>query len=1733
VCGAIERSLGEEGASVKILDVGTLAVLLIACAVTKSGMAIDCSPGNRGAFELRVMGSTNSEIAVTWQPVTGATRYVVERRTDPTSGTADGSYSVASAITAYGDTGWPANDRRRFYAPPNLSVGVPYYYAVRAQLPGGEILSNCVVVQLATQPVRGVTGDLWADAVLGKPDFAQNAYLKTTAKGVELPGGVLIDKRPTGAPSHLYLADANHNRILGFDHIGHCQGGQTCVSDTDCAGPCTLDPNLLPTVVLGQDSFVDKSACNGDGTGQLFPQRAPATAASLCFIDPLQISVAEAVFASLMDIDDSGALYVPDLFNNRVLKYEDPFNPANDWVAGQVFGQDDFAGNQCNKGAAVDCSTLCLAGRAPHAGVAIDHEGNLWVADPQNARVLRFPKCPRSGTACNGVRSGQIAARADVALGQPNCTTTARGYAGRGLNQLSYPFDIAFDNTNRVLYVADFNEQNDSRILAFTPSPSGDFVTGMAAVPLPVSWPSQVPGTPPQLCGARPVEVTLDSQTRNLWVRYEAEFCVQLVDVSTGRPLITINQTGGPLRGLDVDRDGDPFLVDIWYGLRRFKRSDLAVVPGSQGSAAAPLVFPPAGSDGGGYSGDAFYAPRGVAVFSDPEGAGGDQLIIADSYRILIWDNLNLSTLANGQTADDVYGTPALDDGSLLFSQYFSYPQIYNDHLWVMRTTGGAFGRVDLLEFAYPLCGANWQTAGTGCRQRSTPIRTIHMTAAAGFSGYPVRGVPGVTLAAAPSDGVLAFTVERSDSAVWVADRRNSRVFRLTDLDTTPQVDVVLGQPDAAQTQCNRGSSLQANTLCGPYSVALDSSENVYVSDNGYEVGTNMRVLEFDATLFTPGAQAVLGPSATGVLGTGGDFTVNGLYAASDPFINPLTATFFPGGAMILGQNPYAGAQRFPTVWLSPFIEAVPQLILGDMATYPDASWFVDKRGNLYTAESNWSRVLIYKDPLRRLRFGPYRDAVVADVPAAYFRLGEAAGPTAIDASGNDNNGTYSDTGVTYGADGLIAFDGDTAIRTDGAHGTMAVTLPSQSAYTIEAWVKPDTGATTARNIIARTNDQGPTVDWSQQLRISAGGFFEHYLFDGQDRVVTGTTPVLAGSTYHVVGTAASNGLMHLYVNGADEGLPSSIGTLSADGNRYVLGSHAGTLEHGGVFDYLQGTLDEVAIYDAVLPASRIQAHYSAAVQGLPPTPTWTPRPLPTPPPLNLALGRPATQSSTYGGSTAGYAVDGRKDTFSHTEYDFQAWWQVDLGAVLQLTSINVWNRTDCCFERLADFYVLVSDVPFSSTNLGTTLAQPGVSAYYTPGVGASLTTITVNRTGRYVRVQLSGSNFLHMAEVEVFGVAAPTPTRTTPGTRTPTPSPTQTWTPRPMPTGTSPNLARGQPATQSSTFEGNTAGRAADGNTHGNLWAGSVSHTDNDFEAWWQVDLGAVFSLATVNVWNRTDCCSERLADFYVFVSDEPFTSTNLVTTLAQPGVSAFYTAGVGGTVTTIAVNRTGRYVRVQLSGTNFLQLAEVEVIGEAAPTPTRTYPGTPSPTPTSTATRTATSTATATITKTATPTLSATSTTTLTATVPPSPTVTYPGTPTATVSCTSPPTPTASATNTSTPSQTATSTAMSSPIPSETLTLLPTATLTQISTATATPSVTATVTIATVTPSPMLTRCIGDCSSDGQPAVGDILTMVTIALGEANVDACLAGDANHDAQITIDEILIAVNNALNGCPI
>lgn len=149
---------------------------------------------------------------------------------------------------------------------------------------------------------------------------------------------------------------------------------------------------------------------------------------------------------------------------------------------------------------------------------------------------------------------------------------------------------------------------------------------------------------------------------------------------------------------------------------------------------------------------------------------------------------------------------------------------------------------------------------------------------------------------------------------------------------------------------------------------------------------------------------------------------------------------------------------------------------------------------------------------------------------------------------------------------------------------------------------------------------------------------------------------------------------------------------------------------------------------------------------------------------------------------------------------------------------------------------------------------------------------------------------------------------------------------------GAQANLALGGVATQSSTYSwqpGGTADKAIDGNTDGTFSLGSVTHTNQDENPWWQVDLGASKPIYSVEVYNRTDCCQDRLKGARLFISNTPFdTRLDPAEQERQPGVTTERLDDAG--VNAIGqLNRTGRYVMVQVPGWRLFSLAEVRVLG------------------------------------------------------------------------------------------------------------------------------------------------------------------------------------------------------------
>ncbi len=203
---------------------------------------------------------------------------------------------------------------------------------------------------------------------------------------------------------------------------------------------------------------------------------------------------------------------------------------------------------------------------------------------------------------------------------------------------------------------------------------------------------------------------------------------------------------------------------------------------------------------------------------------------------------------------------------------------------------------------------------------------------------------------------------------------------------------------------------------------------------------------------------------------------------------------------------------------------------------------------------------------------------------------------------------------MTLGVDGVPGIPG-TAVSFSGSGGsTRAVDGPrNYRAYTLEAWVKPQ--VLRGQGIVVHTGCDNPNICWEMNLRIvdlGGGQFrFSNYAYDGSAKGFVGTTAVQAGQWYYVVGTAASNAPIALFVNGNQEA-----------GTYYLEGTPTGPLTYGG-FNFSSGrweiaasagynsrdpfpqadfwgVIDEVAVYDHALSTARIQAHFLARANAAP-----------------------------------------------------------------------------------------------------------------------------------------------------------------------------------------------------------------------------------------------------------------------------------------------------------------------------------------------------------------------------------------------------------------------------------------------------------------------------------------------------------------------------------------------------
>jgi len=275
----------------------------------------------------------------------------------------------------------------------------------------------------------------------GAPNLIEGRELNT-------PLGVAF--APSGGP--MYVVDASNNRVLAWRNPGNLTKG----------APADL--------VIGQR---DLSSNISQGPGG----------------SPRDLSSGLTLPAGVA-VDASGNLYVLDDGNNRVLRYPNPFNQtttplAVDLVIGQKTQSSGNVANENNPKPSAKTLSFSPNGSFQRAGIAFDRQGNLWVADPGNHRVLRFP--------LSQLAAGTIEPAADRVIGQPDFVSNGAPNCSpcqTNLSVLLQPQSIAFDG-NGAMYVAD----GYARVLYY-PDASIQTTASQVLGVVPASTTGQQPSTP-------------------------------------------------------------------------------------------------------------------------------------------------------------------------------------------------------------------------------------------------------------------------------------------------------------------------------------------------------------------------------------------------------------------------------------------------------------------------------------------------------------------------------------------------------------------------------------------------------------------------------------------------------------------------------------------------------------------------------------------------------------------------------------------------------------------------------------------------------------------------------------------------------------------------------------------------------------------------------------------------------------------------------------------------------------------------------------------------------------------------------------------------------------------------------------------------------------------------------------------------------------------------------------
>ncbi|GAA3693018.1 hypothetical protein GCM10023081_32980 [Arthrobacter ginkgonis] len=294
-----------------------------------------------------------------------------------------------------------------------------------------------------------------------------------------------------------------------------------------------------------------------------------------------------------------------------------------------------------------------------------------------------------------------------------------------------------------------------------------------------------------------------------------------------------------------------------------------------------------------------------------------------------------------------------------------------------------------------------------------------------------------------------------------------------------------------------------------------------------------------------------------------------------------------------------------------------------------------------------------------------YAGTVTADQPSNYWRFGDGSGTIGLDRAGNDD--LTLNTGVTLGAAGAVAGDGDTAATFSGSStGTANITSRVQPAdtFSTEAWFRTTT--TRGGKIIGYGNWINGTADlMDRHLYMSnTGTLYFGVRQSGVRSTVNTTTRYNDGQWHHAVTTLGSNG-MQLFVDGQLVASRADVTKgLDVLGYWKIGGDSMSSWGGRPTSSYFAGDIDEVAIYPSVLSAAQVQNHYVAGTTGAP---------------MNVA----PTASFTDTASDLQVSVDGSGSTDADGTIASYAWEFGDGGTATGATASHTYAEAGTYTVRL------------------------------------------------------------------------------------------------------------------------------------------------------------------------------------------------------------------------------------------------------------------------------------------------------------------------------------------------------------------------------------------------------------------------------------------------------------------